>query len=176
MLGHHRPASETPFKWRFAGGQMMAHLLNGVSLAGRWWPIYSDIWILYPLNKTKKQKTLSNLDPLWQNFLDPRMYSTTLFLSKKITKQEKTPITTPLSQSTYQPEAPWGRDTEHRQPQHNSLSQQEDCQTRKDTNNHTAITVHVPTRGTVRKRHRTQTATAELSSSARRFPNKKWHQ
>ena len=25
MLGHHRPASETPFKWCFAGGPMMAH-------------------------------------------------------------------------------------------------------------------------------------------------------
>ena len=26
--GHHRPASETPFKWRFAGGPMMAqHLM-----------------------------------------------------------------------------------------------------------------------------------------------------
>ena len=24
MLGHHRPASETSFKWRFAGGTMMA--------------------------------------------------------------------------------------------------------------------------------------------------------
>ena len=23
MLGQHRPASETPFKWRFAGGLMM---------------------------------------------------------------------------------------------------------------------------------------------------------
>ena len=23
-LGHHRPASETPFKWRLAGGQIMA--------------------------------------------------------------------------------------------------------------------------------------------------------
>ena len=23
-VGHHRPASETPFKWRFAGGPMMA--------------------------------------------------------------------------------------------------------------------------------------------------------
>ena len=23
MLDHHRPASETPFKWRFAGGPMM---------------------------------------------------------------------------------------------------------------------------------------------------------
>ena len=27
MLGHHRPASKTPFKWRFTGMLMMAHLL-----------------------------------------------------------------------------------------------------------------------------------------------------
>ena len=26
MLGHHRPASETPFKWRFTGGPLMARL------------------------------------------------------------------------------------------------------------------------------------------------------
>ena len=26
MLGHHRHASETPFKWSFAGGPMMARL------------------------------------------------------------------------------------------------------------------------------------------------------
>ena len=26
MLGNHGPASETPFKWRFTGGPMMAHL------------------------------------------------------------------------------------------------------------------------------------------------------
>ena len=44
MLGHHRHASETPFKWRFAGGPMMARL-NGVSLACRWWPDLSCIWI-----------------------------------------------------------------------------------------------------------------------------------
>ena len=25
MFGHHRPASERPYKWRFAGGPMMAH-------------------------------------------------------------------------------------------------------------------------------------------------------
>ena len=25
-VGQHRPASETPFKWRFAGGPMMDHL------------------------------------------------------------------------------------------------------------------------------------------------------
>ena len=33
ILGHHRPASKTPFKWHFAGGP----------------PIYSGILILYPL-------------------------------------------------------------------------------------------------------------------------------
>ena len=40
MLGHHRPASETPC---------------GVSLAGRWWPAYCGIWILSsPLINLKK--------------------------------------------------------------------------------------------------------------------------
>ena len=34
MLGHHRPASETPI---------------GVSLAGRWWPDFIGIWILSSL-------------------------------------------------------------------------------------------------------------------------------
>ena len=33
MLGHHRPAGETPF--------------NGVSLVGRWWPAFSSIRILW---------------------------------------------------------------------------------------------------------------------------------
>ena len=28
MLGHHWHASKTPFKWRFAGGQMMARLFR----------------------------------------------------------------------------------------------------------------------------------------------------
>ena len=37
---------------------------NGVSLAGRCWPIYSGIWILYPLiNQKRKRKKISNLDP-----------------------------------------------------------------------------------------------------------------
>ena len=39
-LGHHRHASETPF--------------TGVSLAGWWWPAFSDIWILSPLKKKIK--------------------------------------------------------------------------------------------------------------------------
>ena len=26
MLGHHRPANETPLKWRFAGVTMMARI------------------------------------------------------------------------------------------------------------------------------------------------------
>ena len=56
-LSHHRHASETPFQWLFAAGPMMA-----------------------PLNykkkkKKKKKKKLVKVgpDPLWQNFLDPRM-------------------------------------------------------------------------------------------------------
>ena len=40
MLGHHRHASETPF--------------NGVSLAGRWWPVYICIWIIHSLHQQKK--------------------------------------------------------------------------------------------------------------------------
>ena len=31
-------------------------LLNGVSLACRWWPAYSGIWILSPLNNQQKKK------------------------------------------------------------------------------------------------------------------------
>ena len=55
MLDHHRHASKTPFKWRFADGPIMARL-------------YSGMWILSNLIKKS-----SKLDPLWQNFLDPRM-------------------------------------------------------------------------------------------------------
>ena len=39
-LGHHQPASETPFKWCL--------------LAGRRWSAFSGIWILSPKNKAKK--------------------------------------------------------------------------------------------------------------------------
>ena len=28
IADHHRPATETPFKWRFAGGPIMALILN----------------------------------------------------------------------------------------------------------------------------------------------------
>ena len=45
MLGHHRRASETPFKWRFSDGDL---------LAGRWWPAYSGILILPPLINLKE--------------------------------------------------------------------------------------------------------------------------
>ena len=58
MLSHRRPASETPLKWRFAGGPMMAH--------------FSAIRILSLLTK-KEKKTLSELNPLCQNSPDPRM-------------------------------------------------------------------------------------------------------
>ena len=40
MLDHHRHASEKPFEWRFACGQMM--------------PSFSAIWILSALNIIKK--------------------------------------------------------------------------------------------------------------------------
>ena len=65
MLGKHRPASEMPF--------------NGALLAGRRWPTNTGLWIrppplnqLNPHQNTKKQ-TLSELDPLRQNFQDSRM-------------------------------------------------------------------------------------------------------
>ena len=57
MLGNHRSVSETPFKWRFAGGPMMSHFK----------------WHFDPLSIASKKKTLSVLDPLGRNLLDPRM-------------------------------------------------------------------------------------------------------
>ena len=46
MLGHHRHASETPFKWRFAGGPT------------RRWPANSGMLILPPLIKLKKTRQI----------------------------------------------------------------------------------------------------------------------
>ena len=53
MLGHNRPGpiSETPFKWRFAGGPMIAH--------------FKCYWDSLSLHK--------NVVRVWQNFLDQRM-------------------------------------------------------------------------------------------------------
>ena len=39
----------------------MKRHFNGVSLAGRWWPAFSGVWILSPLIKEKKNP--SKLDP-----------------------------------------------------------------------------------------------------------------
>ena len=64
MLGHHRHASETLFKWQMTGGQTMARFK----------------WYLDPLSP--KIKTWTELDPLWQNFLDPRMNSYILQATK----------------------------------------------------------------------------------------------
>ena len=50
MSSHHRHASESPSKWRFTGGPMMAHL-------------YSGIWIL-PLKKPLPSWTPSG-DTFW---------------------------------------------------------------------------------------------------------------
>ena len=48
MLDHHRHASETPFKWRFAGGPMMAC----------WWPALSGIWILPSLINSENKNVV----------------------------------------------------------------------------------------------------------------------
>ena len=58
LADHQRPASETPFKWRFASGPMEAgrwkratkgppakRHSNGVSLAGQWWP-NTECWLV----------------------------------------------------------------------------------------------------------------------------------
>ena len=48
LLGHHRPESETQFKWRFAGRPLIARLK----------------WYLDPSSPHQTKKTLSKLDPL----------------------------------------------------------------------------------------------------------------
>ena len=48
MVGHHRPASETPLKWRFAGGSMVARFV--------------------------REKTHTKMCPLCRSFLDPWNY------------------------------------------------------------------------------------------------------
>ena len=54
MTGHRWPASETPFKWRFASRPIMA-------------PACSGIWILFPpyqLKNEKKNVFRVELDPI----------------------------------------------------------------------------------------------------------------
>ena len=58
MVGLYWHVSKMPAKCHF----------NDISLAVRWWPTFSCILILSPFHQLKKV-----LDPLWQNFLDPRM-------------------------------------------------------------------------------------------------------
>ena len=53
MLGHHLQSSETPFKWRFAGGQMVARL---------WW--YLDPLSFHQLKKKNVFKVGSPLTKL----------------------------------------------------------------------------------------------------------------
>ena len=40
---------------------------NGVSLADRWWPIYSGIWILYPPSTKKRETVIKFGPPLTKN-------------------------------------------------------------------------------------------------------------
>ena len=58
-------------RWPIIGPLAKRHL-NGVSLAGRWWPIYSDIWIIYSLvsqqknqKKKKKKRKKKNRYQIW---------------------------------------------------------------------------------------------------------------
>ena len=57
--------------WAIIGPPAKRHL-NGVSLADRWWPAFLEVFGSSLPSSTKK-KTLSKLDTLWQNLLDPRM-------------------------------------------------------------------------------------------------------
>ena len=59
MLCHYRPASETPFKWRFAGGAV-----DG--------PLIVVFGSFLPSSSLKKR--CQSWTPLRQNFLDPRMH------------------------------------------------------------------------------------------------------
>ena len=61
MLGHHWHASEKPF--------------YGVLLGADDGPLIVVLGSFPPPHQKERQKTLSKLDPLWQNFLDLRMMS-----------------------------------------------------------------------------------------------------
>ena len=70
--------------WAIIGLPAKRHF-NGVSLVGRLLPAYGGFWSLAPLEKTKQTKTiLSEVDPLCQNFLDPRMMFQILYLEEFI--------------------------------------------------------------------------------------------
>ena len=74
MLCHHWHARETPFKWRFAGGSMVARYSGVFDLPS---PIHQK----KKKKKKKKKKTLSKLDLLCQNFLDLRMGLVFIYLA-----------------------------------------------------------------------------------------------
>ena len=64
MLGHHRHANETKLK------------LSRLSLIAFRWRADDDPLIVVvgsSLPSSSEKKMLSKLDPLWQNFLDPRI-------------------------------------------------------------------------------------------------------
>ena len=69
MLGNHRPANETPVQWRFVGWSIMARF---------WW--YFDHLSHYQLIKKINKKNFVRVDPIRQNFMDPRMHSRSLAL------------------------------------------------------------------------------------------------
>ena len=59
IIGLSRPASKTPFKWHFTCGPMM-------------------LFECYLNSLSPQKKKLPELDPLGQNFLDPRMVCLTI--------------------------------------------------------------------------------------------------
>ena len=73
MLGHHRPANETPFKWRFAGGTVM-FALGGILISPHqliktlselnWIPSDKTFWIrtwwFYQLYALCENRSLKN--------------------------------------------------------------------------------------------------------------------
>ena len=72
--------------WAIIGPLAKRHF-NGVSLVGRYLPAYGGFGASLSSKKQNKQKTnLTELGPLWQNFLDPRMMFHILYLKEFIQK------------------------------------------------------------------------------------------
>ena len=77
-LGFHINSGPDPLKKHkatkpaFNVGPPPAHQRNAILMAFRWWADDG------PSIPPSTNKTLSSLDPLWQNFLDPRMLAITL--------------------------------------------------------------------------------------------------
>ena len=72
------------FKASIRCGPLSACQQNAVLLVSRLLPAYSGFWSLAPLEKKTKKTSLSELNPLWKNFMDPRMMFHILYLEEFI--------------------------------------------------------------------------------------------